>query len=128
DRSTEKVTEFPGETSERHKPDTVIHVDQEVDVTPLVVVAPSDTAEDPDIANPPTLGTIDHRTPMPPQPAAEGRIGQPEASTGQGLDAEGQLMAGRFDQLREHGHPRLPTVRLIGTDHRLGDTCPPRQV
>src|SRR6185436_723542 len=104
DRNTEKVTELPGQASEGHKPDTVIHVDQEVDVTPLVFIAPSDTAEDPDIANPPTFGTIDHRTPMPAQPPAERRIRQPEASTRQGLDLEGQLVAGGFDQLRQHGH------------------------
>ena len=39
DRSTEKVTELPGNASEGHKPDTVICVDKEVDVAPPVVIA-----------------------------------------------------------------------------------------
>ena len=125
DGNAEEIAKLPGNASEGHKPDTVIHVDQEVDVTPLVVVAPSNTAADTDITNPPPLGKIDHRTPISTQPAAKRRIRQPEASTRQGLYVESQLMARRFDQLRQHRHPRLPAVRLIGTDHRLGDTRPP---
>lgn len=127
-RNAEKVTELPGDSSEADKPDTVIHVDKEVDVTPRVIIAPSDTAKDTDIADPPPLAQIDHGPPVPAEPAAERRIGQPEPSTRQGLDVQGQLVAGRFDQLRQHRHPGLSAVRLISTDHRLGDTCPPRQV
>ncbi len=37
-------------------------------------------------------------------------------------------MSRSFDQLREHGQPRLPTVGLIGADHRLSDTRPTRQI
>lgn len=98
---TQQLRQFPTQPRQGHHTDTLVEVDEQVDIAAIGVFATGNAAEDTHVVRTSTSGKLDDAAPVLPQSPTEPGVRKPELSALCGNKLNDKIMTGCLDQLGE---------------------------